>query len=195
VVVLDSMTNKPWAHQMSISGFALEVNPVTFATTVNWANSAAASSATLSNITAGYPLLQGRFQFAAVAGAETDYALFGFAAPAPYALVCTGVEIDTFNFGAAVATTATNLEWWLGYDQPALSLATAGINRVGLGGQDFDIGAAVGKRAARVDVDFKDAPRVTNPGRFQTIILKMPVGAATASQIIRGTVNVRGHWE
>ncbi len=195
VVMLDAMANKPWSHQMLGSGYNLEVNPVTFATTVNWANSAAAASAALSNSTAGYALMQGRFQFVAVAGGETDYALFGFAAPSPYSLVCTGVEIDTFNMGAAVATTLTNLEWWLGYDQSALSLATAGINRCGLGGQSFDIAAGIGKRADVVRADFSSAPKNTNPGRFQTIILKMPVGTATASQIIRGTVNVRGYWE
>ena len=195
VFMLDEVMDLPWAHQMAASGLPLEVNPVTFASTVNWANSAAAASATLSNTAAGYALLMGRFQFAAVAGAETDYALFGFASPSPYAMVITGIDIDTFNMGAAVAGTPTNLEWWLGYDQSALSLATAGINRVGLGGQDFAIGDAIGKRAARVDVDFKDGVRITNPGRFTTIILKMPVGTATASQIIRGTVNVRGHWQ
>jgi hypothetical protein len=195
VVMLDVMTNKPWSHQMAVSGYGLEVSPITLSPTVNWANSAASSNAALSNTAAGYSLMMGRFQFAAVAGLETDYALFGFQVPSHYSLVCTGVEIDTFNMGAAVATTMTALEWWLGFDQSALSLATAGINRTGLGSQSFDIGAAIGKRAERLSVDFNSSPKVTNPGRFQTIILKMPVATATASQIIRGTVNVRGYWE
>ncbi len=195
VVMLDVMTNKPWSHQMALSGYGLEVSPITLSPTVNWANSAAAANAALSNTAAGYSLMMGRFQFAAVAGLETDYALFGFQVPSHYSLVCTGVEIDTFNMGAAVATTMTNLEWWLGFDQSALSLATAGINRTGLGGQSFDIGAPIGKRADRISVDFSSSPKITNPGRFQTIILKMPVATATASQIIRGTVNVRGYWE
>jgi hypothetical protein len=195
VLQLDVMANKPWSHQMVGSGLNLEVNPVTFSSTVNWTNSATVSSAALSNTLPGYSQMQGRFQFAAVAGAETDYALFGFAAPSPYSLVCTGVEIDSFNMGAAVTTTSTNLEWWLGFDQSAVSLATAGISRCGLGSQSFDIGAAIGKRADRISIDFNSAPKITNPGRFQTIILKVPVGTATASQLIRGMVNVRGYWE
>jgi hypothetical protein len=31
------------------------------------------------------------------------------------------------------------------------------------------------------------------PGRFLHVILKIPVGAATASQVIRGTVRIDGH--
>jgi hypothetical protein len=195
VVQLDVVTNKPWAHQLVGQGMGLEMNPVTFASTVNWTNSAATTSATLSNTTAGYSTMGGRFQFAAITGAETDYALFAVQAPSPYSMVITGVEIDTFNMGAAVAGTSTNLEWWLGYDQPAVNLATSSFFRFGIGGQDFAIGDPIGKRAARLDVDFKDAPRVTNPGRFTTIIVKMPVATATPSQIIRGIVNMRGHWE
>jgi len=48
----------------------------------NYANSAAPASATLSNTAAGYTTLGGQFQFAAVAGAETDYALFAYTVPA-----------------------------------------------------------------------------------------------------------------
>ena len=44
--------------------------------TANHANSTSPSSATLANATAGYSTLGGRFQFAAILGAATDYARF-----------------------------------------------------------------------------------------------------------------------
>jgi hypothetical protein len=40
-----------------------------------------------------------------------------------------------------------------------------------------------------------DTPLVTNPGRFLTVILRMPVGTATASEVFQGLVNLRGRWE
>jgi len=176
--------------------------------TANYANSAAPTSATLSNTAAGYTTLGGQFQFAAVAGAETDYALFGFQVTAPSAagagknLVIRGVRIDTMNLGAAVATTATVLQWGLGVGSTAVSLATADSatagtrapRRLTLGVQSFAIGAAIGSVAAPVDVNL-DAPLYVAAGTFVHVILKMPVGTATASQIIRGTVLINGYWE
>jgi hypothetical protein len=195
VMMLDTAQNKPWTHVSALSGFGGETNPTTFAQTANYANSAAPANATLSNTAAGYTTLGGQFQFAAVAGAETDFALFGFTVPAPYSFVCTGVEIDTFNAGAAVATTAHVLQWFTSPDQTAISLATATNRRVPLGVQSFAVGAAIGALAAPVDRDLGDAPLVTNPGRIMVIGLKIPIGTATASQIIRGVVVVRGYFE
>lgn len=63
-------------------------NPFTGAQLENHTNSTAPTSATLSNTAAGYTTLGGRFQFAAVAGAATDYALFGFQVPAGSKFLC-----------------------------------------------------------------------------------------------------------
>jgi len=175
--------------------------------TANYANSAAPASATLSNTAAGYTTLGGQFQFAAVAGAETDYALFGYQNTTPTTsitgrnLVIRGIWIDTFNMGAAVATTPTVLQWTLGVGSTAVSLATAEAaatrapRRITLGTQAFPVGAAVGADAGkRIDVNL-DAPVVVEPGTFLHVILKMPVGTATASQIIRGIVGINAYWE
>jgi hypothetical protein len=196
VVMLDAFFNKPWAQTSAALGFGSEVLPTTFAQAANYANSAAPTSATLSNTAAGYATLGGQFQFAAVAGAETDYALFGFTVPVPYSFTCTGVDIDTFNTGAASATTPTLLQWFASPDQTAISLATATNRRVTLGTQSIPVGTAVGGQADRSVVrDFSNGPLVTNPGRIFVIGLKMPVGTATASQIIRGVVAVKGYFE
>jgi hypothetical protein len=174
----------------------------------NSVNSTAPVSATLSNTAAGYTTLGGAFQFAAVAGAETDYALFGFQVPAAAAgapgktLMITGIEIDTFNTGAAVATSATLMVWSLAVGASAVSLATAdGVtsrapHRVMLGSQSLAVGAAIGARADRaIAVDFSAAPLPVEPGAFVHVILRMPVGTATAAQIIRGLATIKGYFE
>ena len=168
--------------------------------TANYANSAAPASATLSNTAAGYTTLGGQFQFAAVAGAETDYALFGYQVPAGQTLVIRGVWIDTMNTGAAVATSATWLQWALGIGASAVSLATAdgaatkSSARLALGNQVFPIAAAIGTQALRIGLAL-EAPLAVNATEFVHVILKMPLGTATASQIIRGVVGINAHFE
>ncbi|TXH14231.1 MAG: hypothetical protein E6R03_09755 [Hyphomicrobiaceae bacterium] len=176
--------------------------------TANYANTAAPTSATLSNTAAGYTTLGGQWQFAAVAGAETDYVLFGFqvtaaaAASANKNLFITGIRIETVNLGAAVATTATVLQWGLGIGGTAVSLVTAdsatagsrAARRIALGLQSFAIGAAIGTVATPIVHSFQ-TPLVAEAGTFVHVILKMPVGTATASQIVRGTCLIEGFFE
>lgn len=172
----------------------------------NYANSAAPASATLSNTAAGYTTLGGQFQFAAVAGAETDYALFAFQVPAQTAtnqgrtLLIHGVTIDTFNTVAAVAGTATVMQWAVGYDSSAVSLATADAAAtkarrvVPIGVQSFAIGAAAGAQAVGLKADFTQ-PLPINAGNYFHVILKMPIGTATATEIFRGVVGIDATWE
>jgi hypothetical protein len=192
--IMDTDTNKAWPHIQATGGMGAVVNPTLILTQLsNYANSAAPASATLSNTAAGYGNLGGQFQFAAVAGAETDYALFSFTVPTGVKFVCTGVTIDTMNTGAAVATTATWLQWFLGIDGLAVTLATNNY-RVALGNQVFPIAAAIGAQAAVIRETFQ-TPYVTHSGRFFHVAVKMPLGTATASQVIRGTVRVEGYFE
>ena len=168
--------------------------------TANYVNSTAPVAGALANITAAYATLGGQFSFAAVAGAETDYALFAYPVPVGQTLVVRGIWIDTMNTGAAVATTATWLQWSLGVGCSAVTLATAegaaakAPARLALGNQVFPIAAAIGAQAQRLDVNL-DAPIVVNSGEYLHIIVKMPLGTATASQIIRGVVGVNGFFE
>jgi hypothetical protein len=196
VLLLDTALNKPWPHLAAHMGLDAATNPSTIAQAAQWANSAAPASATLSNTAAGYGTLGGLFQFAAPGGAATDFALFGFQVPAPYSFVCTGVDIDTWNTGAAVATTPTLMVWGLSADQAAVSLATGGNRRIGLGAQTLAVGAPIGARADRaITVDLANGPMVTNPGRFLVVMLRVPVGTATASQIVQGLVTLKGYFE
>ena len=168
-------------------------NPFTGVQAPQYANSASPTSATLSNTTAGYTTLGGTFQFAAVGSLATDYALFGFQVPTPANFCVTGVTIDTWNTGAAVATTPTLLQWAIGVGSTAVSLATATVTRVPLGSQSLPIGAAIGANAAQINRQFS-TPLVCGAGRFIHIILRMPIATATASQVIAGMVAVEGYW-
>ncbi len=196
VLLLDCTMNKPWAHVASHMGLGSETIPTTVVQAGVWANSAAPGSSALSNTTAGSASLGGLFQFVAVAGAATDYALFGYTVPAPYSFVCTGIDIDVWNTGAAVAATPTLMVWGVSPDQAAISLATGTNRRVALGANSFPIGAVVGAVCdRRLAVDFSHGPLVTNANRILVIILRMPVATATASQVVQGCVTIKGYHE
>ena len=199
VCSLDVLTSKSWQHQVSgATQGGGESYPGAFVAAnsqnANYANSAAASNATLSNTTAGYTTLGGQYQFAAVGGAETDYALFGFTVPVGFTFFCTGIHISTINTGAAVATTATILQWSVANNSSAISLATAGLSRTTIGVQGFQVGAAIGATTNELDQPF-EVPLRTDGNRLFQVILKMPVGTATGSQVIRGVVSIRGYFE
>jgi hypothetical protein len=194
--------NRLWPTVMAANGDSCVQAPSgsTVGQTANYSNSAAPSSASLSNTAAGYNTLGGQFQFAATAGAETDYLLFSYTCPVGKTLVIRGVWIDSVNTGAAVATTATLLQWAVAVGNTADNLTTSDAAtakspaRVGLGFQSFPVGAAIGVQANMIDKNF-DAPLVINSNERFQILLKMPVGTATASQIIRGIVGVNGYFE
>jgi hypothetical protein len=174
--------------------------------TANNVNITAPAAATLANATAGYATLGGKFVFAAVAGAETDYALFAFLNPAAAVgltgrnLVVRGVWIDTYNAVVAVATTPTVLEWSASTGSTAVTLLTTDTavarlpKRIALGVQTFQVGALAGAQAPRVDVNL-DAPLVVEPGTYFHIILRMPYGTATATELFRGQVGINAYWE
>jgi hypothetical protein len=158
----------------------------------NYANSAAPASATLSNTAAGYTTLGGQWQFTAVAGGETDYALFAFTVPTGQTLHVSGVRIETFVMGAAVATTPTLLQWFIGR-ATAATLASNSFRKT-LGVQSLPVGAAIGAAASPIDWS-ADTPLVVESGQILHIGLKMPVGTATPSSIIRGVITVEGWFE
>lgn len=194
--------NRLWPTQQCGMGNSSIQAPTgsTVAQTANHANSTAPVAATLSNTAAGYTTLGGQFSFAAVAGSEVDYALFAYQVPAGQTLVLRGIWIDTMNTGVAVATTATWLQWTLGVGSNLVTLANTDVAsakapaRITLGNQVFPIAAAIGAQAARIDVNL-DAPLVVNSNEFVHVAVRMPLGTATASQVIRGVVGVNGYFE
>lgn len=197
----DIAGNKLWAHTMAGMHRAAIEGPVTLTQNPNHANSTSPTSATLSNTAAGYTTLGGRYQFAAPAGAVTDFALFGFQVPVGYTLVITDVKVTAMNTGAAVATSATILDWSIAVGASAVSLATADSppttwapRRLPIGMHGFIIGAAIGAAQPDIIIDLS-TPLICDSNRFVHIIVQVPVGTATASQVIRGDVVITGYFE
>ena len=206
--VADMDNVRLWASNKAGQGLSAVQTPSGGAAgqTANNVNSTVPATATLSNTAASYTTLGGKFVFAAVAGAETDYAMFAFLNPVPTVnltgrnLVIRGVWVDTYNAVVAVATTPTILEWSLGVGSTAVSLATTDAaatrspKRLALGVQSFLVGAAAGAFAERVDINL-DAPVVVEPGCYVHIILRVPYGTATATELFRGHVGFNAYWE
>lgn len=197
----DLNQNKGWFDVLASLGRGSYQSPVSaFGQTANHANSTSPASATLSNTAAGYTTLGGRFQFAAVGGAATDFAIFAYQVPAGFQLFVNAVAIACLNTGAIGGLTGTILDWGLGVNASTVSLATAdgagtwAPRRIPLGLQAFAISAAIGTQPADIVRRF-DTPIVIDSGRFLHVILQIPVGLATASQILRGTVTINGCLE
>lgn len=194
--------NKPWDEVLVGIGRGAYQSPLTtFGQTANHANSTNPASATLSNTAAGYTTLGGRYQFAAVAGAVTDYALFAYQVPAGFQLFLKRARISCINTGAAVGLTATVLDWALGLNSSGVSLATADSpptswapRRIPLGVQGFSTLSAIGVTGDPIDIDF-NSPVCVDGGRYLHVILQVPVGAATGSEIFRGDVVLNGYFE
>lgn len=183
----------------------------TMGTTASYANSAdPTAAAALSNTAALVTGLGGQFRFNAAATAVTDGIVTSFQVPAisvstgrSSRLKITGVRIDAVNTGAAVATTATTLQWSLAFGHTAVSLATAEAattkapRRVPLGIQTWAVGAAIGQQPqmGALQIDFSNGPIYVNAGEFVQTVAKFIVGTATASQVIWGTVTFIATWE
>lgn len=191
-----------------ISGdHGLSANGALGAQLANIANSAAPASATLSNTTAGYATPGGNFQWAAVAGAATDYALFAYLNPAASStqrgqtMMVNGITVDLENSGAAnSATVPTTVRFYVGVGSTAVSLATADAanarapRRVYVGAISIPVNAVVGQLGDRtIDVQFSH-PYPVEPGTYLHIIARITSGAATASQVITGAAMPRFYF-
>lgn len=184
------MTNEDFLAGIQRGSNAVPTTQVQAAT---WANSAATAAATLSNTAAGYATLGGLFRFVVVAGAATDYALFGFTVPSPYRFRCRRIKIDTYNTVVASATTPTVLLWGVSHNAATINLSTGTQWREPIGIQSVPVGTAVGGMADRTCEWVGN--KITEAGRLFIVILRMPVGTATATQELAGTVFVEGQFE
>jgi hypothetical protein len=200
VFAVDSLSQRDWKIAMSGMLNNSTVSPTTGLQLAQYANSADPAAAVLSNTAASYTTLGGLFlgPTPTPAGAVTDFALFGWANPSSnLTFFLTGIKIQTANRGAAVATTATRLEWALGFNSSAVSLATAAPYspmKVSIGAQAFAIGAAIDAVAPDV-VWTPGTPLPVMPSRFLHVILRIPVGTATAAGFLRGSVAIDGFFE
>ena len=172
-----------------------------FDQTCNWGNSAAPASATLSNTTAGYTTLGGRFGFAPVAGTATDYALFAYQIPAGFRLFVEGINVTAYNTTGASPATNCILDWGLGLNANAVSLATAdsfpgtvGTRRIPLGSMSLPTGSAAGIMFANpINIQFNTS-LIINPGRYLHVILRIPSSGTGGTSVIQGVVGINGFF-
>lgn len=195
VYQLDVLHNESLGSQLSDNTLNATLNPTAFTQAQQFANSTNPANATLGNGAASYSFLGGIYSFAAVANANTDFPLFGYTVPAPYRLRVTGVHISMINAGAAnAATPATTLMWGLGLNGASGNLGTAGHIRRLVGVTSIPISAAIGAASPDIDVAFPQ-PLICEQGLNFAVIMRVMAGAATASQVIQGVVDVRGYFE
>jgi hypothetical protein len=181
----------------------------TMGTLASYANSAdPTASAALNNTTALVTGLGGQFRFNAAVTAVTDGIVCSFQVPATTVstrnrrLKVNGIRIDCVNTGAAVATTATVLQWSLAFGHTAVSLATTEAattkapRRIPVGLMAWPIGAAIAAppTGGAIAINF-DSPIYVNPGEFFAFVAKFIIGTATGSQVIWGTATVIHSWE
>ena len=115
--------------------------------------------------------------------------------PANNRLIVKAVHIDAISYGAAVATTSTILQWYLSANCSGTALTTAdgadgttlAPRRIPIGCQAFALAGVNGVSAVDIDKPFR-VPLVVEGGRYLHVILAVPIGTATASQVIRGSV-------
>jgi hypothetical protein len=218
VSLLDLQTAKPWAHQLAGAGqnSANGQNGGTMGTTALLPNATAATTVTGAAISQTVPIAVGLGGQAGIVAAVpgVDGLITSYQVPAPTInitgrnLYITGVRIDAVNIGAAVATTASVLQWSLAYGAtgatvPTLAQAETGSfvtatarawRRVPLGLQSWIVGAAIGVSAEAITVQF-DTPIVVRPGEWVASVAKFLVGTATASQVIWTVTMINGYYE
>jgi len=179
------------------------------ATYVNSANPTAAApsnTALTANLPGG---LGGQGAVIAAVAAATDGIWSSYQVPALTVniagrrLVLRGVQLHLVNLGAAVATTATTIQFSLAFGHTAVSLATAEAatakapRRIPLGIATWPVGAAIGSTPTNgpLNLDLGDAPLFINPGEHLALVGKFLVGTATASQVINFTYTPIFGWE
>lgn len=181
----------------SLASYANNVNPT-------------AAAPANASVTANLPVgLGGQGAVIAAVAAVTDGIWGSYLVPAGTVsiqgrrLVLRGVRIDAVNTGAAVATTATTVQFSLAFGHTGVSLATLeaattkAARRLALGYMTWPVGAAIGSQpeAGALAVDFGDAPVYVNPGEYVQLVGKFLVGTATASQTINFVWQPVYGWE
>lgn len=211
----DMKSNKNWATTMSMRGqnsISLtdgQNSILTGMTSANIVNNSSPNLVTLDNVNAGYTTLGGEFTTIASAGTETDLVVFAYLNPIATSdipgktLVIQNVYINTYTSGATMSTSSTLLQWSLGLggtsvsllEEDSVTLGTRATRRIGLGCQTLSSTAAAGSVFTQPIRFESNTPLSVEAGTYLHVILKIPIGNATASLIYRGNVTINGYFE
>jgi hypothetical protein len=202
---ISTQGNRIYGSYQGISGGTMG-GLSTYPNSTNPTAAAPSNTALTANLPSG---LGGQGAVIAAAAAATDGIWSSYQVPpvsvnsGSRRLVIRGVQLDLLNLGAAVATTATSIQFSLAYGHTAVSLATTdgsaskSPRRLPLGFATWPVGAAIGAQpqAGKITLDLGDAPVFVNPGEFVALVGKFLVGTATASQVINFTWTPIYGWE
>lgn len=202
---ISTQGNRIYGSYQGISGGTMG-GLSTYPNSTNPTAAAPSNTALTANLPGG---LGGQGAVIAAAAAATDGIWSSYQVPpvsvnsGSRRLVIRGAQLDLINLGAAVATTATSIQFSLAYGHTAVSLATTdgaaskAPRRLALGFATWPVGAAIGDqpRAGKITLDLGDAPVFVNPGEFVALVGKFLVGTGTPSQVINFTWTPIYGWE
>jgi hypothetical protein len=197
--------NKIFGSYQGLSGGTMG-GLATYANSTNPTAAAPSNTALTANLPGG---LGGQGAVIAAVAAATDgiWSEYGNSAGtvniAGRRLCVTSVRLDAVNLGAAVATTATTIQFCIAFGHTAVSLATGEAattkapRRVPLGIMTWPIGAAIGAQPqiGPIILDLNSSPIYVNPGERIALVGKFLAGTATASQVINFTYTLIYGWE
>lgn len=204
-MLASTLGNRIYGSYQGLSGGTMG-SLATYANSTNPTAAAPSNTALTANLPSG---LGGQGAVTAAAAAATDGIWASYTVPAGTAnvqgrrLVLRGVRLDAVNLGAAVATTATTVQFSLAFGHTADSLATAeaattkASRRIPMGFMTWAVGAGIGAQPQNgpIFLDLGDAPVFVNPGERVAIVGKFMAGTATASQVINFTWTPIYGWE
>ena len=194
--LLDMTLNMSASQIMTGFGLGGETGPLNYTTTSNLANSTVTPTQVLSNTATGQAFLDGGVRFAAPAGATTDYTLFSYTVPAGYRHRTKRVLVAAKNLGAVVATTPTQIDFFLVVNATGVTLVGNTVRKY-VGTQTFPVGAVIGQGANEgpLVLDFSEGDQITEPGKVVGLCCRVTTGTATASQVIELYYTNVGHHE
>lgn len=207
---LSVVGNRVFGSYQGLSGGTMG-GLTTYANSTNPTAAAPSNTALTANLPGG---LGGQGAVIAQVGAATEgiWSEWGNPAGSTTAqgrrLVIRGVHLDAVNLGAAVATTATTVQFRLAFGHTAVSMATADTasfatattkspRSLCIGFMTWPVAAAIGQgpQSGRLYLDLGDAAVYVNPGERVALVGKFIVGTATASQVIQFTYQPVYGWE
>jgi hypothetical protein len=194
---MDVDTNKTWAQQLSTVARGSTLDPLSFANTTNVAVAAGPTAGTPSNTVALYTTLGGEYLCNATATSENLLSVFAYNIPSNYTFYITSIYIHPPTVqGAAVATTATNIQFAV--------VANCGSTNINTGGgQLFTIpgcftaasGSAIGSLFNGNVCLFTPVVPIACVTGVLHIAYKVYLGTATTNSKYRGSVYVDGFFE
>ena len=193
--LLDTNLNMTQSQIATCMGLGSETGPLNYTTTSNITNAAVAPTTVPTNTAATITALDGAQRMTAPAGSTNDLALFSYTVPAPYQHRTKRVIVAAKNLGAIVATTPTQIDYYLAYN--GTTSLVGNLARKYIGTQTFPVGAAIGSSAleGRLELNLAEADAVTEAGRVVTLVARISTGTATAGQVIETNYANLGHFE